>query len=88
MCATKAPVTHQLYLSHHDLLVGSYCQYITNRLTNQCNFGILLIGNDQGEQQVMSTEKQFITVLGPNDPDDGDEGRQSRGLAAPGKGFI
>jgi len=29
----------------------------------------------------MSTNKQFITALGPNDPDDGDEGRQRRGLA-------
>ncbi len=29
----------------------------------------------------MSTEKQFITALGPNDQDDGDEGRQRRGLA-------
>ena len=29
----------------------------------------------------MSTEKQFVTALGPNDPDDGDEGRQRRGLA-------
>ena len=29
----------------------------------------------------MSTAKQFITALGPNDPDDGDEGRQQRGLA-------
>ncbi len=29
----------------------------------------------------MSTETQFITALGPNDQDDGDEGRQRRGLA-------
>ncbi len=29
----------------------------------------------------MSTDKQFITALGPNDQDDGDEGRQRRGLA-------
>ena len=29
----------------------------------------------------MATEVSFLTALGPNDPDDGDTGRQKRGMA-------
>ena len=29
----------------------------------------------------MDTQVSFITALGPNDPDDGEAGRQQRGMA-------
>ena len=29
----------------------------------------------------MATQVSFLTALGPNDPDDGEAGRQQRGMA-------